>query len=230
MVQGAGKTLVYSDWDSSGNLVFRDSAGLAIVTIDGVSRKLTLGASTVLDLPAASVEAADLGANLKTGHIWLPLVNWREVFSNVITNIAANGGLLASDTTPILERINGATDKALRINWAANNVDELTQSFVYPTDLDDTAPVIVNLLLSKSANTDTAAVVAVSYFEGIGDTNAGGNTAALAASALAIKSVTIAAVDVGAYPAQATVSLIPGTHANDAIYLHGAWVTYTRKT
>ena len=179
------------------------------------------------DLAAGAVTAAKLATTLKTGFMPIPLASFREVATNATINASGNGGLLASDTTPIFERVNAATDKQLRVNWAAGNVDEIVASFPYPPDLDDSAAVTVNLLMRMGGASDTP-VVAVSYFEGVGDTNAGGNTTALSAT-VAQKTVTIAAGDVGAYPNMASIGIVPGTHATDAVWLYGAWIEYTRK-
>lgn len=182
-------------------------------------------------LAANSVTAAKLSANLGKGHIPLPLGSWRLIASNEIPPIAvASGGsgMLASDTAPKLSRINTSTDKGERILWAASSSVEITNQFVYPADLDDTLPITVNMLMGMAGAIDTP-TVAVSFWEGVGDTNAGGNTAALAA-AVAQVSVSILGTDVGAYPKTATVTLIPGAHTTDAAYLYGAWVEYTRKS
>ena len=172
-----------------------------------------------------------LPTNLRTGFIPLPLGSWRKITTNDIGAIAVasgNGGQLAKDTTPILERINAATDKKLRIHWAATVVDEIQQDFVYPPDLDDASPVEVHLIYYKGTNTDTTMVAAVSYWEGIGDTNAGGNTAALTGLVATEVVVTITAANVGAMPKAAAVGIIPGTHGNDALFLLGSWIEYTR--
>lgn len=179
------------------------------------------------DLAAGAVTAAKLSSTLKTGYIPIKLTDWREVAANVTLNIAANGGVLASDTTPIYERVNGATDKGARLRWAAANSDELIADFPYPPDLDDTADVIVHLFMGMAGATDTP-VVAVSYFEGVGDANAGGNTAALAATA-ADKTVTIAAANIGTYPNFASIGIVIGAHTTDAAYLYAAGIEYTRK-
>jgi len=184
-----------------------------------------------LTLAAGEITAGDLSANLKKGFIPLPLDGWLLTASNDIPAIAVasgNGGKLASDTAPKLERVNAATDKKMRISWAASGVIEIQQNFAYPPDLDDTAAITVNLLAGMGGATDTP-VIAVAFFEMVGDTNAGGNTAALAAT-VAQKSVTIAASDVGAYPKSATVTLTPAAHGNDALYVYGAWIEYTRKS
>lgn len=188
-----------------------------------------LGAGTVgtSQLAADGVTAAKVTATMRTGFIPLPLAEAREITSNDYVNTAGDAGVLSKNTTPILERINGATDKKTRIAWAASNSDEIAWDFSYPPDLDDTAAIVVNLLMLMAGATDTP-TVAVSYFEGIGDTNAGGNTTALSASATK-KTVSIAAGDVGTYPNAASIGVVPGAHTTDACYLLGAWIEYTRK-
>lgn len=189
--------------------------------------QLASSAVETAEIAANAVTAAKLTATMATGFLPLPLADAREIATNDIINAAGNGGLLASDTTPILKRENGATDKKLYVEWAASNSDEIVWDFPYPPDLDDAANVEVHLLALMNGATDTP-VIAVSYFEGIGDTNAGGNTAALSDS-LAELTVAIAAANVGAAPSGASVGLVPGAHTTDKVQLLGAWIEYTRK-
>lgn len=188
---------------------------------------LAAGAVTTAKIGANAVTAAKLTSTLATGYIPLALTAAREIATNDIINTAGDAGVLSSNTTPKLYRENGATDKKLLIEWAASNSDEIVWDISYPPDLDDTAAVVVNFLFVMSGATDTP-TVAVSYFEGVGDTNAGGATAALSNS-LAKKSVTIAAGDIGAYPTGASIGIVPGAHTTDKVQLLGAWVEYTRK-
>lgn len=188
---------------------------------------LASGSIGTTQLAANGVTAAKLTTTLATGYLPLFLADAREITSNDIPNAAANGGLLASDTSPALKRVNGATDKKMLVEWVAGNSDEISWNFSYPPDLDDAAAIVVNLMLQMSGATDTP-TVAVSYFEGIGDANAGGNTAALS-NTLAKKTVTIAAGDVGTYPNGASIGVVPGTHTTDKVQLLGAWIEYTRK-
>jgi len=192
------------------------------------SGTLSAGLVGTTQLAANGVTAAKLTTTLATGYIPLPLASAREIATNDIINTAGDAGMLSSNTTPILQRVNAATDKQLRIAWAASNSDEIVWSFAYPPDLDDTAAVTVNLLMAMAGATNTP-TVAVSYFEGVGDTNAGGNTAAVTGTTVAKYSVTIAAGDIGAYPTMASVGLVVGAHTTDAAYLYGAWIEYTRK-
>lgn len=179
------------------------------------------------DVALDNLGAGALTSTLATGCIPLPLAQARLIATaDIAAKNAADGGVVSLDTDPTFKRVNGATDKQLRIAWAAGSAVPITWAFNYPPDLDDTKAVTVNLLCGMAGATDTP-TIAVSYWEGVGDTNAGGNTAALAA-AVAQKTVAIAAGDVGAYPKAASIDIIPGTHATDALYLYGAWITYFR--
>lgn len=186
-------------------------------------------AITTAKINDAGVTAAKLTATMQKGFISLPLTGMRVVASNdVPTKNAADGGVISKDTDPILERVNGATDKRLRLKWAANSVIEvILGSFAYPDDLDDAAAVTVNVLVKSGGATDVP-VLAISYFEGTGDTNAGGNTAAITATE-SQKTVVIAASDVGPYPKTATVGIVPGAHTTDTVELYGAWISYQKK-
>jgi len=129
------------------------------------SRTATVNTS---DLASGAVTAAKLSTTLKTGFVLLPLSSFRLISSNDIPNSgSADGGVISQDTVPKLERINDATDKQLRIAWAATQVIGITTQFAYPPDLDDTANLEVRLVYYKGSNTDTGMVAAVAYFEGI---------------------------------------------------------------
>lgn len=189
----------------------------------------TLGAGTVgtSNLAAGAVTAAKLSSTLKTGYIPLALPTAREIGSNDIINTAGDAGVLSSNTTPFLARVNGATDKKLRIGWAASNSDAITFDFAYPPDLDDAATVTVCILAAMAGATDTP-TVAINYFEGVGDTNAGGNTAAVTGTSVTKYTRAIAAADIGAAPNAASIEIVPGAHTTDALYIYAAWIEYTR--
>lgn len=187
------------------------------------------GAVTTTKIADAAVTAAKLTTTMQKGYIPLPLSSFREIASNDIPNTAGDAGVLSSNTTPTLARVNGATDKQLRIGWAGGNADEITLGGIAaPPDLDDTAAVTVNILAAMAGATDTP-VMAISFWENTGDTNAGGNTAAITGTALAQYSKSIAGTDIGAYPKVWTIGMAPGTHATDAVYVYAAWLEYTRK-
>lgn len=189
---------------------------------------LVAGGVGTTQLAPSAVTAPKLSSTLKTGYIPLPLTSWRLTATNdIAAKNATDGGQISLDTDPTLKRVNAATDKKLRIAWAASSVIEITNNFEYPPDLDETAVVTINILAAMAGATDTP-TIAVAYFENVGDTNAGGNTGAITGTSLAKYTRTIAAVDVGALPAAASVSLTPAAHGTDALYIYATWVEYTR--
>ena len=192
------------------------------------SGSISSGAIGATQLADEAVTAAKLSNQLATGYIPLPLTAARLIASNDIPAVGTpDGGLISLDTDPTLKRVSGATDKQLRIAWAAASVVEVQLGqFVYPPDLDDAAAVVVHVLAGMSGATNTP-VLAIGYFEGVGDTNAGGNTASLAA-AVAEKTVTIAAADVGVAPQVATVTVIPAAHGTDADAVRAALAALER--
>jgi hypothetical protein len=179
-------------------------------------------------IAANAVTAAKLTATMAVGYIPLPLLSWREIATNDIQAATAHGGLLAKDTTPILERVNGATDKQMRLNWAASNSDEIAfGGIAYPPDLDDAAAVEVHILAAMESTTDTP-VLAVSFFENTGDSNAGGNTAAVTGTAIAEYTVSIAHGNVGAAPKVCSIGIVPAAHTTDKVFVYAVWLEYTR--
>lgn len=200
-----------------GSLHLRKASGSVIVSL----KTATAGADADWTQISSSTT--------RTGYIPLPLTSWRLIASNDIPAVGTpDGGIISLDTAPSLKRVNGATDKQLRIAWAAAGVVEITQQFSYPPDLDDAAVVVFNFLGAMAGATDIP-VVAVGYFEGVGDTNAGGNSGAVTGTTVAQYTVSIAATNVGAYPKAASVSLTPAAHGTDILYIYNTWVTYTRK-
>lgn len=186
------------------------------------------GSVATSDIATGAVTAVKLATTLKTGYIPLPLTSWRLIATNDIgAKDAADGGTISLDTDPTLKRVNGATDKKLRLAWAATSVVEIANDFVYPPDLDEASNVEVHILAAMEAANDTP-VIAVSYFENVGDSNAGGNTAAITGTSVAEYSVAIAHANVGATPKAASVGLTPAAHGTDALYIYGIWIEYVR--
>ena len=202
---------------SAGARTYYDSAGNAIFTIDGVNRRMTFASGAGLQLPA----------NSRAGVIPIGIFNTRLLSANAFLN-TIEAGTPDGNTSPSLSRVNGATDKMARLAWAAAAVDEVQlPSIVYPPDLDDTAAITVCVLAAMAGATDTP-TISVGFFEGVGDTDAGGATAAVTGTTIAKYTRAIAAADVGAYPKAAAITLTPGAHGTDALYVYGAWVEYTR--
>lgn len=188
-----------------------------------------VGSVATGDIASGAVTAAKLSTTLKTGTIQLDITSLREIASNDIQALAAHGGLLASDSDPSLARVNGATDKALRVIWdTANDTDEVQFAPVAkPADLDASSDLTIHLWAAMAGATDTP-TIDVQVYDGTGDTEMGGATGAITGTTPAEYTVTIANANVAAAPGMLNIALVPGAHTNDALYLYAAWIEYTR--
>lgn len=181
------------------------------------------------------LEGSRLSASANIGFIPMSLTSARYIDGDDIPDGHSNassdssGGLLAVDTTPALTRVATSTDKALRILWLVNDVDEVQFAPIpMPPDLDDSKDVIVHLLARMDDTNDTP-TINVEAFDGIGDTEMGGVTAALS-DTLAELTRTLVAANISGHPLGfLNISLIPGAHTTDDIELYAIWLEYTKK-
>jgi hypothetical protein len=183
---------------------------------------------------AATVEAAlqelYLNGVSVQGFIPLKLTDFRELAAGVFINAAGHGGILATDTTPILTNI--ADGDGMRIAWAAGNTDQIETQVIVPPDIDLTAAMVVHMLCSKDANVNNACHMdGEAYF---GESDVDCFPAAAAANLLidtkAEYTATILAADLPPNQTRANMTLVimPEAHAGDVVYLHGVWIEYKR--
>lgn len=217
-------TITFSDWGADTTSLESFVAGLRVRAAETPA----FAVGSVVSASGKTGQIKVFQASAETRFVPLDIGAAREIAGNDIQNLAAHGGLMASDSVPDLLRVNTATDKALRITWAATEQDEIAfPPVIKPPDLDSANDVTVHLMVAKNGNTDTAAVIDVQAWDGVGDTEMGGNTAALATDALTEYTVTLAAANIAAAPGFLNIQIVPGAHANDGIYLYGAWLEYT---
>lgn len=180
----------------------------------------------------------DILRNMEVKVIDLDIFSLREITSNDFRDQTvdgtsgaehASGGILASlGAIGSINRINGATDKGARVVFKANTTGEFQfRPIVVPDDMDKAENAYIKLNVAMAGSTNTP-VISVGCFFGVGDTNCGGNTAALSVTR-AWRSVTIIPADLPTPPEMMNITLIPGAHATDAIWLYGAAFYYTRK-
>lgn len=161
--------------------------------------------------------------------ILLSLHDWREAASTgAVGAIAANGGILASDTTPIM----GAetTTEAHSIQWAAANADIIQASLALPEDFDARDDVLLDLFVLTD-NTGGGGIEAASFSVLTSWDNGAQvtDTATDDVPATTVHKITarIAAADISPkLPSFVNIQLVPGTHANDPIRLLAARLTY----
>lgn len=204
--------------------------GSGVFASDGVTTvKIIDDAVTTAKIADNNITAALLTATMAKGFIPLDIGSLRIIAGNVIGN-TSEGMLLDGNTAPSFQRVNSATDKALRVIWAASSSVEVQFPPVpKPPDLDGAVALTLHLMMGKDTNTDNTVVVTAGIYDGVGDTDAGGATAALAAATLAEYTVTLAAGDLAEHPGFLNICLTPGAHTTDAIWLYGAWLEYARK-
>lgn len=194
-----------------------NAAGVPITDAGGFTSQTTVeGALQELYQDALSIQAC----------IPINVYSFREVSAGGdVGNVAANGGILASDTTPIMR---GDASSSAEISWATGDVDAIGTSFSLPPDLDDTANVSLELEVA-SGSTDAATMgVATSWNGGSEVTDSADDSGTKSATPHTI-TATIAAADVPASAKRLTIRLTPPTHGSDAISLYSARLLYKRK-
>jgi hypothetical protein len=197
----------------------QNSAGTHIVTIASGSF------CDVVSLGSTTWKVANFNTQ---GMIEVPLAELREVTSNDITNAAGNGGLLATDSTPTLEYVNGDTDSQMRVLWAQPNADPVAFSFVIPPDLDRSQDITLNIVGDMVAGTTDTPVIDIDTFFGAADTKVEDATTAFGTT-VATETATIAAADIPADASVVSMELTPGSRTVDAIAMYGIYLTYTKK-
>jgi hypothetical protein len=157
--------------------------------------------------------------------ILFSLFDFREVDANSdVGAIAANGGILASDTTPIM-RANAAETQ--EIGWAASNSDAIAAQKPLEFDFDGNQDVLVELDVS-SGTTDPATFTCETGWDGgalVSDTITDG---AKSATVHTISGV-IAAADIPDGARRLSITLTPAAHTTDAIVLQNVRLGYLPK-
>jgi|SRR6185436_14052777 len=175
---------------------------------------------------------AELYQNALTAHASLPvsLFDFREVTSGGdVANAAGNGGVLASDTTPILR---GDAAHSQEISWAAGNADPIAFQMTLPDDFDGTANATLDLWVytdnTGGGGIDAATFTVETNWDGgaaVSDTATDGTPATSHHKITAA----IAAADIPDAPSYVTVLLTPAAHAADPTQLVAARLNYQRK-
>lgn len=156
----------------------------------------------------------------------LSLHDFREADANAdVGAIAANGGILASDTTPIMRGASGLISQ--EISWAAGNADPIVCQIALPSNFDGRNDVLVDLW-GYSGTTNPVAFTVASSWDGGATVS---DTATGLASATSHKlTATIAAPDIPDGASFLTLLLTPAAHATDAMQLQAARIRYVDRT
>jgi hypothetical protein len=160
--------------------------------------------------------------------ILLSLNDFREVSSaGAVGAIAANGGILASDTSPAMGA--EATTEAMAIIWVAGNSDIIQAQVSLPQDFDGRSDVTVDLWVLTD-NTGGGSIEAASYSVLTSWDNGSQVTDTATDSTPAITShkitATIAHADIPDSASFVNIQLVLGTHAADPVHLLAARLNY----
>lgn len=157
--------------------------------------------------------------------ILLSLHSFREADANAdVGNAAANGGLLASDTTPIMRGAAGLITQ--EISWATGNADPLVYHITLPSDFDGRNDVLLDLF-GYSGTTDTFSFTVATSWDGgatVTDTATGQKSASLHRAV-----ATIDRADVPDGATTLTILLTPAAHATDTLQLCGGRIRYVAR-
>jgi hypothetical protein len=220
--------------------------GISLQAAGASNEHIEVAPWNVKSTTAATVSVADSG-NIITGTtveaalaeiyvnaltiqncIPIPLYNLREVTSALnVSNGAGNGGLLASDTTPILSSRNGATAGCQVVKWAAGNADPVAFQVVLPPNINTGANLLLKGRIACTATAiDIPSLTMASYFNETEAAVADTMAASGATTTFAEVTGTIAAADVPSGAQTLTCKLTPGTHASSAWSLSALWLEY----
>lgn len=155
--------------------------------------------------------------------ILLSLNDFREATSGDVGNIVANGGILASDTTPVLSGT--STTVSQQLSWATGNTDQILCQIALPSDFDGRDDVTLELWVN-SGTTNAATFTVTSSWDGGADVSDTATDGAKSATTHKI-TATIAASDIPDNASFMSLALVPAAHATDAIQLIAARLLYT---
>jgi hypothetical protein len=217
---GSGNTLNYHNFGTKATANF-DS--LAHYTIDDTG---SLVAATTIE--AAIQELAQHQQSAQS-FIPIPLLSLRETTNFDAGNIAANGGILASDSTPVLDAINAATDGCQRILWASSNNDQVTFQTALPPDFNTGANLVLHARIVSGGTTNAVGFTVDSFFNE-GDTKVVDTTGTNQTTTATEVTATIALADVPSGAQTLTCGLTPVAHTTDTLALMALWLEYTRST
>lgn len=212
-----------------------DSAGDSSLTLITSSIETRLSSTEVVDsagdssitLITSSIETrlSSTEVVVSGGSVRFLLQEFREVdASGDVGNLAAHGGILASDSTPILR---GGTNEDTEISWATGVVDIISANTSLPTDLDAAADVTVRMWVSSGVTDAATFTILTGWDQAVQVTDTADDAATKSATRHEI-TATIANADIPAGADTLTMQLIPAAHATDAIQLHGVRLEYTR--
>jgi hypothetical protein len=178
------------------------------------------------EIDALQQDVIDRETDAAVGFLAPSLYDFREVTSGGdVGDITANGGVLASDTTPVMR---GDANETAEIFWATGNVDAISTQLVLPPDFDGASNVTIDLWV-RSGATDAATFTVETGWDGGALVSDSASDAGTKSATLHKITATVAAVDIPNTARLLTIALTPtNAHASDAYSLLGVGINFTR--
>ncbi len=170
--------------------------------------------------------ARQLSINVLNGFIPLSVDDFKKCDANGdVGDTTANGGVLSSNTTPILR---GNAAETQEISWATGVVDAVRAQITLPPDFDGTADSVIELWVN-SGTTDAANFGVETGWDGAALVLDTVDDAATKSATTHRVTVTVAASDIPDTARRLTLILTPPAHATNAFQLEGAGIQFKRK-
>jgi hypothetical protein len=157
----------------------------------------------------------------------LSLHDFRETDANGAVGAQATpaGGILASDTTPIMRNTSGKISQ--EISWAASNADPIVCQKTLPEEFNNAENVVIEAWVNSGTTDPASFTVATSWDAG---TSVSTTLTDGAKSATFHKiTATIPASSLPTSPSMVTVMLTPAAHTTNAIQLQNIRLLFIPK-
>jgi hypothetical protein len=158
------------------------------------------------------------GVNQAIGTIPCPLSAWRVLAVGVYQNLAAHGGILAVDSTPILT----VTATVPSLTWGAGVQNAVHFETAIPADLDTAQDVTFHMVGTNAEVAPNATPITTSWAGGA----AVADDVAAHAAARSEQIATIAHGDLAAPPGALSVVVTPAAHAAQPLVIESMWFEY----
>jgi hypothetical protein len=165
------------------------------------------------------------------GTIDLPITSWREVdASGDVGDATADGGVLRSDTTPILKSHTTGTYKALTVQWAASNSDPIATQRALPADFSSSGDLVFLGRFGNNGSTDSVQPTISVYFnEYLAKVDVTGDAIDVTADTIyQTYTATIDADDITTDVSSITVIITPAAHTTNTQLMSSAQLRYSR--
>lgn len=145
------------------------------------------------------------------------LHDFREVDANgAVSTIANNGGILASDTSPIMRNTSGKISQ--EISWVASNADPVLAQKMLGEDFNTAEDVVIEAIVN-SGTTDPASFTVLTSWDGGASVSTTLTDGAKSATFHKITATIPASSLPAAGASSVTVHITPAAHTTNAIQL-----------